>query len=597
MRTLCILLVFVAWAGVDQAQGAPGKMAEGRKQEKTEPVSKKETGEKTPDGRTPYVPSAHRLRFGLGLGRGRVMPAVLSETGNAWLINSAVHASQDAANNPVAAPVDSGAQLPYRSWQLFAEYGYLDRYFLSFAQHSVNEEYTRASPAKVTFVTPPTTNLQPAFFEGVRLLEQNERRRNLDFSYLHPVLTRGFKAGAGLGREWYREDQLLSFGSFVQTRSTAPTNPSTVYWSQAGDVRSVWESSYWRLGLLARYQLFDWLGFSYRLDPLLRRSGDLQLAGAQLLATGPVGGSQTGLHVLAPFHVARVSESGRRHTLEAELRFCCRYTLHVGYLREDWMRRYDSYAGVTPATGGSFSALVQDGIGFGQLAGEASVPKHEVYFKVSVAAVFGTVAVESTEPKEAPKEGPKEPAKDVKEPPPAKSEFGLKEGALARLGSSTYLDQMFTGIKSDLEDSGMKLKEIAGGFEALGLKLEKVKGPDGKTQKLKISMDGTIGFELGSSRLTKIAGEIVAKIGKAMNAYPETKVRLGGHVDCCAPRQYSLNLSQARADSAKDALIKKHGLAPARILESRGYADDRMLIPVRRLEPRNRRVEFDIETN
>ncbi len=182
-------------------------------------------------------------------------------------------------------------------------------------------------------------------------------------------------------------------------------------------------------------------------------------------------------------------------------------------------------------------------------------------------------------------------------PPKGEGGFGLKEGALARLGSSTYLDQMFTGIKTDLEDSGMKLKEIAGGFEALGLKLEKVKGPDGKTQKLKISMDGTIGFELGSSRLTKIASEIVAKIGKAMNAYPETRVRLSGHVDCCAPRQYSLNLSQARADSAKDALIKKHGLAAARILESRGYADDRMLIPVRKLEPRNRRVEFDIETN
>ena len=174
--------------------------------------------------------------------------------------------------------------------------------------------------------------------------------------------------------------------------------------------------------------------------------------------------------------------------------------------------------------------------------------------------------------------------------------FGLEKGELARLGPPTYLDKMFTGIKTDFEQSGIKLAQIERGFEAEGIKLEKVLGADGKTKELRVSLDGTIGFELGSSRLTKIAAELVGKLGKAMRAYPETNARLGGHVDCCAPRNYSLKLSQARSDSAKNALVTKHGIAAERILESIGYADDRMLIPVRGLEPRNRRVEFILVT-
>lgn len=175
-------------------------------------------------------------------------------------------------------------------------------------------------------------------------------------------------------------------------------------------------------------------------------------------------------------------------------------------------------------------------------------------------------------------------------------DFGLKEGELARLGPPVYLDKMFTGIKSDFEQTGVKLSEIANGFEAEGIKLEKVIGADGKTKELRVTFDGTIGFELGSARLTKIAAELVGKIGKAMRAYPETNTKLGGHVDCCAPREYNLKLSQGRSDAAKNALISRHGIASGRVLESIGYADDRMLIPVRKLEPRNRRVELIIVT-
>ena len=572
---LCLVVTTQVFAAPETALGETGK-SESEKGE----VAPARTGQRL-DGKTEFVPDLHRLRFGLGFGRGTALPAVLSEAGSAWLINSAVHAARDSENNQLAVPVQETKQVRYTSLSFFADYAYRDRFFLSASQSRVNEEYTRKSPTMTTFLAPATTNLHNSLFEGVRLLELAEKRRNLDFSYLHPLLARGFKVGGALGREWYGEQNLISYGSYAQTRSTAPVSAQTAFWSQGGEVNSAWESAYWTLGLVLRYQLFDWLGFYYRLDPFLRRSGDLTLGGAQLLATGDLEGTQTGTHVLVPLHFARISERGRRHNVEATIRICCRFAVHVGLLKEDWKRSYDSYLGTTLATGGMFNAKTPDGIGLGEMSQKFAVSRREIYLKLSVAVFFGKVKAVA---KVA--EGDKTP-----------KDFGLKKGELAKLGEAKYLDKMFTGIKSDFEESGVELKEIAGGFEALGIKLEKVAGPDGKTKELRLTMDGTIGFEIGSARLTKLASELVGKIGKAMNAYPETKARLGGHVDCCATREYSLKLSQARSDAAKDALIQKHGIAAARILESRGWADDRMLIPVRKLEPRNRRVEIIIVTD
>ena len=199
----------------------------------------------------------------------------------------------------------------------------------------------------------------------------------------------------------------------------------------------------------------------------------------------------------------------------------------------------------------------------------------------------------------------KDPAKKVaaaktpdekKSEKPAKPAFGLPQGSLQKLGQSTYLDQMFNGIKEDFDKSGMKMRKIEQGFQAKGLKLQKIIGPDGKTKGLRIALDGTIGFKLGSAAITPIARRLIAKVAKAMKAYPETTTAIGGHVDCCASRRYSLWLSQARANSAKKELINVNGLAASRVTKAVGYADDRMLIPVRRLEPRNRRVEFVINT-
>ena len=580
-----VLFLLLASAAVAQEnpKGEPEKSAPDAKGTAPKAPEGKESGvgERGADGKLTYVPDLHRLRLGFGVGKGSALPAVLSEAGAAWLVNSAVHAGRDPAGSQLAVPIQETKEVPYRSLSVFADYAYRDRFFVSASQYIIDDEFTRQSPTMTTFFAPGTTNLYNSAFEGVRLLQLIERRRTVDFSYLHPLLLRGFKLGGVVGRESYREQNRISYGSFAQTRSTAPVTPSTSFWSQGGDVESIWESSYWTAGLVLRYQLFDWLGFYYRIDPFLKRGGDLTLTGLQLLASGDLAGTQTGAQLLAPVHAATISERGRRHNLEATIRFCCRYMLHVGLLKEDWQRSYDTYLGTTLSNGGFYNAKTPDGIGLGEMSKSFPVNRREIYMKLSVAVFFGKA--QGTGKEEKREATPKD--------------FGLEKGALAKLGEPQYLDKMFTGIKSDFEESGIELKEIALGFEAVGLKLERIPGPDGKTKELRVTMDGTIGFEIGSSRLTKIAAELVGKIGKAMAAYPETKAKLGGHVDWGASREYSLKLSQARSDAAKDALIRVHGIAPERIPESRGWADDRMLIPVRKLEPRNRRVEITIITD
>jgi len=47
-----------------------------------------------------------------------------------------------------------------------------------------------------------------------------------------------------------------------------------------------------------------------------------------------------------------------------------------------------------------------------------------------------------------------------------------------------------------------------------------------------------------------------------------------------------------RAQAVGDSLVKRKGIAPARIVEIMGFADDRKIIPTNASEPRNRRTEI-----
>ncbi|MEQ8352508.1 MAG: OmpA family protein [Leptospiraceae bacterium] len=157
--------------------------------------------------------------------------------------------------------------------------------------------------------------------------------------------------------------------------------------------------------------------------------------------------------------------------------------------------------------------------------------------------------------------------------------IGLATGCLAGLGIGAYLDIM----KEDMEDTmGDK-----------GISLESVKGPDGETDELLVKMDGDISFDTGSAGLKGVAKDNVDKLSEALEAYPETKIKIWGHTDYTGSRPVNDRLSLLRAQSVESDL----GMPSSRIAEVRGFAWDRPVsggAPSPGANRANRRVEVRI---
>lgn len=109
-----------------------------------------------------------------------------------------------------------------------------------------------------------------------------------------------------------------------------------------------------------------------------------------------------------------------------------------------------------------------------------------------------------------------------------------------------------------------------------------------------------VSFEAGSARLTAAAerrlDEFIDTLRKKLNA----RVRIEGHTDSVGDAAHNLELSQQRAESVKDHLVRQ-GVNADR-LETRGYGETRPLVPNAgpdgsddpEARARNRRVELHI---
>ncbi|WP_232371755.1 OmpA family protein [Leptospira ainazelensis] len=172
----------------------------------------------------------------------------------------------------------------------------------------------------------------------------------------------------------------------------------------------------------------------------------------------------------------------------------------------------------------------------------------------------------------------------------------LPEGALEDLGTPDYLEKVFTGIKADFEYSGTKFDTVADGLETKGIALKRITDENKKLREILLSIDGDVSFPSGKATLTPAAKLLIEKIADAMNAYPETKVRVGGHTDSVGYFYANLTLSKARANSVKSELSKKHNLPENRFGEVDGYADKFKIVDTMLAEPRNRRTEIYVGT-
>ncbi|SNR57179.1 WD40-like Beta Propeller Repeat [Lutibacter agarilyticus] len=106
-------------------------------------------------------------------------------------------------------------------------------------------------------------------------------------------------------------------------------------------------------------------------------------------------------------------------------------------------------------------------------------------------------------------------------------------------------------------------------------------------------------FDLNKSYIRSDAAVELEKVVAIMRKYPEIKIQLNSHTDSRAPDAYNLKLSNRRAKSSIDWIIKK-GIDPSRIT-GQGYGETQLVnkcsndVPCTEAEHQlNRRTEFVI---
>jgi OmpA-OmpF porin, OOP family len=107
---------------------------------------------------------------------------------------------------------------------------------------------------------------------------------------------------------------------------------------------------------------------------------------------------------------------------------------------------------------------------------------------------------------------------------------------------------------------------------------------------------GKIQFETGSARIHKRSEPLLDQIAQALDAHPQVKkVRIEGNTDNVGPPPLNQKLSEERASSVKEALVKR-GVDDDR-LATKGNGETKPIAPNKTAGGRqkNRRVEFFIE--
>lgn len=112
--------------------------------------------------------------------------------------------------------------------------------------------------------------------------------------------------------------------------------------------------------------------------------------------------------------------------------------------------------------------------------------------------------------------------------------------------------------------------------------------------RLLVSFPGDVFFESGSATLTSAAAERIDAVAQTLLRYPESRVVVRGHTDSTGTAARNQELSDARAEAVRDALVAQ-GVSEARI-DAVGLASQ---FPVASNatdagRQQNRRVELEI---
>ena len=537
----------------------------------------------------------HRFRLQLGAGYSRLSPVILNEAGPSWLVNSVIKNVWN-PNEPFAYNAYTPKNITVYPTFWGGEYSFRDQFQIRFRSESIAAAFDRNDPTYALIFSPRSNIYWASLFEGVRLLRYEEKTKTLEISYTHPFLS-WLKVGPLVGIESYSEKNNFSFGSYTKNKSTV-TDPNKETWTIGGFVDSRFKDEYLTPGIEARAKIFSWLEVKGTAVSI-KRKGHFDLGGFQVVQIHKTDGSDDQLVPIYPFYQGHLTDTGYRTSAEATFRFC-RFNATVGTSYQKMKRKYDSYYGryLSEISDFQFKSFDDElgtpvGIGFGEMSKKHNHSKINTYVLLGV-DFHSDFGIRRNRLSGRPVQTMGPPPEEQEEESDEKGLGNLEEGELERLGTGNYMDKMYNGMKRDFEESGAKFEEIENGLKALGISLEKKKNEYGETKAIKVKIDGDMSFATGSARLTQKAKEMVDHISEAMMAYPETKATIGGHTDSVGPKAYNLRLSQRRANSVKENLVKAHNVPEVRILWVKGFGDEQKLVNTMAAEPLNRRVEIEL---
>jgi outer membrane protein OmpA-like peptidoglycan-associated protein len=109
----------------------------------------------------------------------------------------------------------------------------------------------------------------------------------------------------------------------------------------------------------------------------------------------------------------------------------------------------------------------------------------------------------------------------------------------------------------------------------------------------RVAEPGTVGFRINfnfdSAALPDSAHSMIDTVAQLMKESPQIKVRVEGHTDASGSADYNVSLSERRALSVGEYMVKQ-GIEPSRlILIGKGMAEP---LTHNRFDPSNRRVQF-----
>ena len=156
--------------------------------------------------------------------------------------------------------------------------------------------------------------------------------------------------------------------------------------------------------------------------------------------------------------------------------------------------------------------------------------------------------------------------------------FGPVGGAAIGGGIGYSLDQQEAALREELLDSGVQVRRVS-------------------ENELQLIMARGIGFETGSYNLSASIFSTLNGVAKILNEYPKSSLRIIGHTDSVGSSESNLTLSERRAESVGNYLIRQN--VKSGRLTTLGYGERRPIADNNTAAGRaaNRRVEISITAN